>query len=188
MAFFDKSELKDLYVQAKEEAREWKENYDEYERLADNGLLDALDEGLPEVNDGSLAAALFKLPKRIVNSDLTGRAKALDADDAWITELANIYWENKIVPNANKQAPFHRKWKDAVRKSAIYGGQPIITLFSENGDYEGSDIIIPQAQDVSLEPGKVSDTDSDVIFWDVYYTKKQVRLLSEWYLRVRKSS
>jgi hypothetical protein len=51
------------------------------------------------------------------------------------------------------QATPRRKWKDAVRKSAIYGGQPIINLFTEHG----SDFIVPYAQDVKLEAGKVSD-------------------------------
>lgn len=175
MAFFERDELKSLYTESKDEALEWRRNYDEYERLADNGLMDALDPALPEVNDGSLAAALFKLPKRIVNSKLKGRAKALDVDDAWITELANIYWENKIIPNAKQDAPFHRKWKDAVRKAAIYGGQPIITIFTDHG----SDIIVPYVQDVKLEAGKVSDQASDIIWWDVYYTIKQVKDLLE---------
>lgn len=179
MAFLDQSEVHDAYVEAKTEADVWRKDYKEYERLADNGLLADLDPNLPEVNDGSLAASLFKLPKRIVSSNLTGRAKALDVDDAWITELANLQWENNIVPNANSQAPFHRKWKDAVRKAAIYGGQPIITLFVERGNYVGSDFIVPQAQDVKLEAGKVSDYDSDVIFWDVYYTQSQVKGLIE---------
>jgi len=174
MAFFDKDDLYDVYTQSKDEAYEWRRDYKEYERLADNDLLPDLDESLPEVNDGSLAASLFKLPKRIVSSKLTGRAKALDVDDAWITELANMQWENNIIPNANSQAPFHRKWKDAVRKAAIYGGQPIITLFVNNGNYTGADFIVPLATDVTLEAGKVSDYDSDVIFWDVYFTKKQV--------------
>lgn len=179
MAFFEPSELKDLYTESRDEARVWREDYHEYERLADNGLIADIDDYEPEVNDGSLSAALFKLPKRIVNSNLTGRAKALDKDDAWITELANLQWENNIIKNANSQAPFHRKWKDAVRKAAIYGGQPIITLFVENGNYTGADFIVPQAQDVTLEAGKVSDYDSDIIWWDVYYSKKQVRDMIE---------
>jgi len=179
MAFYEKDEIKEILESAISDAREWRRDYKEFERLADNGLIEDLDEFEPEVNDGSLASSLFKLPKRIVNSNLTGRAKAMDADDAWITELANIVWEEKIIPNANTQAPFHRKWKDAVRKAAIYGGQPVITLFVENGDYVGSDFIVPQAQDVFLEPGKVSDYDSDIIFWEVYYSKKQVRDMIE---------
>lgn len=180
MAFFLQEELKELYTQAKDESYEWRRDYPEYERLADNGLIDDLDESLPEINDGTLSAALFKLPKRIVNSDLVGRFKSLDADEAWITELANIYWENKIVPNANYKASWSRKWKDAVRKAAIYGSQPIISLLVDDGKGgTKADIDIPYAQDVRLEPGKVSDQDSDAIFWDVYYSEKQVRDLIE---------
>lgn len=171
----DVQKIYKVYEQAVTEGRVWKRDYPEFERLMDNGLLDDLDENLPEVNDGSLAAALFKLPKRIVNTDLKGRAKAVNRDEAWLTEIANMQWENEIIPNANSQAPFHRKWKDAVRKSAGYGGIPLITLFVERGNYTGADFIVAQAGDVHLEPGKVSDNDSDVIFWDVYFTELQLK-------------
>lgn len=175
----DPQEIKELYTQAKAEATEWKRDFDEYERLADNDLIENLDESLPEVNDGTLSAALFKLPKRIVNSNLTGRPKALDKDDAWVSELAKMQWENNIVKNANSQAPFHRKWKDAVRKAAIYGGIPIISLFVENGDYIGSDFIVGDAYDITLEPGKKSDYDSDIMFWDIYLTDMQLDKMIE---------
>ena len=175
----DDQEIYDIYTEGKQESKIWREDYHEYERLADNGLIDGLDPTLPEVNDGSLAASLYKLPKRIVSSNLKGRARSTDRDEAWLTELANIVWEEKIIPNANSQAPFIRKWKDAVRKAAIYGSVPIVTLFTERGDYTGSDFIVVQPQDVTLEPGKVSDYDSDIIFWDVYYTKQQVKDMIE---------
>ena len=171
------TEEKDLYGlldQAREESKIWRKDYHEYERLAENGLLDDLDPDLPETNDGSLAASLYKLPKRIINSSKKGRATALDTDDQWITELANMQWEKNIIPNANSQATFHRKWKDAVRKAAIYGSVPLITLFVERGTYIGADFVVAQPQDVKLEPGKVSDYDSDIFFWDVYFTKQQV--------------
>lgn len=180
MAFLVKeTEIKSMLSQSKDEAKVWHDDYPEFKRLADNDLIDDLDESLPEVNDGTLAASLFKLPKRIVNSDLTGRAKATDTDEAWITELANIVWEKQIIPNANSQAPFHRKWKDAVRKAAIYGHVPLITLFVERGKYTGADFIVGQPGDVLLEPGKVSDYDSDVFFWDVFYSKLQLEGLIE---------
>lgn len=180
MAFLTSAvDLCKLHDESKKEALVWQSGYPEYQRLADNELISDLDEALPEVNDGTLAASLYKLPKRVVSTDLTGRAKATDRDDAWVTELANIIWETKIVPNANSQAPFHRKWKDAVRKAAIYGSVPLITLFVERGKYTGSDFIVAQPQDVLLEPGKVSDYDSDVFFWEVYYSKKQLEDLLE---------
>ena len=170
----DEKDLYDLLNQAREESKIWRKDYHEYERLAENGLLDDLDPDLPETNDGSLAASLYKLPKRIINSSKKGRATALDTDDQWITELANMQWEKNIIPNANSQATFHRKWKDAVRKAAIYGSVPLITLFVERGTYIGADFVVAQPQDVKLEPGKVSDYDSDIFFWDVYFTKQQV--------------
>lgn len=170
----DENTLYELYEDAKEEGHQWKEDYPEFERLMDNGLLDTIDPDLPLVNDGSLSASLFKLPKRVVNSTLKGRAKAVDRDDAYMTELANIEWEDTIIPNANTQAPFHRKWKDAVRKAAGYGGVPLVSIFTERGNYTGADFIVVQPQDMTLEPGKVSDYDSDLFFWDVYYTKSQL--------------
>ena len=173
----DEKELYKLYTSSKSESNEWREDY--HERLADNGLLENLDPTLPETNDGTLSASLYKLPKRIIKASIKGRATATDRDDAWLTELANIRWEKKIIPNANSQAPFIRKWKDAVRKSAIYGSVPLITLFVERGNYTGADFIVAQPQDVTLEAGKVSDYDSDVIFWDVYYSKSQVEALIE---------
>ena len=179
MSFIDKDDIKSTYNESKLEAHLWRQSYPAFERLADNDLMDGMDENLPEVNDGSLAAALFKLPKRIVSSKLAGFAKAIDRDEAWINELANLTWKKEIIPHANSQAPFHRKWKDAVRKSAIYGSVPIITLFVKRGNYTGADFIVAQPQDVTLEPGKVSDYDSDVIFWDVYYTKIQLEAMIE---------
>lgn len=61
------------------------EDYHEFERIADNELIENLDPQLPEVNDGTLSASLFKLPKRIVSSNLSGQVKSLDRDEAWVT-------------------------------------------------------------------------------------------------------
>lgn len=176
--YLNEKEIFEAYEASSDEADQWRKEYPEYERLADNGLLeDDYDDELPEVNDGSLAASLFKLAKRVIKKKMAGRATATDRDDEWLTELANIYWEKKILKNAKSKASPRRKWKDAVRKAAIFGGQPIITLFVERGNYTGADFIVPYAQDVKLEAGKDSDEDSDILFWDVYYTKLGFRRL-----------
>lgn len=181
MAYLSEDEIYTAYKEACTEADQWRIDYPQYERLANNGLLDDLDENLPEVNDGSLAASLFKLAKRVIKKKLSGRAVALDSStsDAAMTELANLWWEKKILPSAKAKASPRRKWKDAVRKAAIYGGQPIITLPIEHGGTVGADFIVPYAQDVKLEAGKDSDEDSDIIFWDVYYSKLQARNMLE---------
>lgn len=179
MAFISKEELYDLYLESVQEKHVWQENYPEYERLMNNEIIADLDENLPEVNDGTLSASLYKLPKRLFNSKLTGRAKALDRDDAWLTELANIRWENEIIPNANMQAPFARKWKDAIRKSAGYGSVPLVTMFVNHGQTEGADFYVGQPQDWTLEAGKVSDYDCQVIFGDLYFTRTQLKDMIE---------
>jgi hypothetical protein len=179
LAFLDPKDLKSLYNDSKTEAHIWRADYPAFERLMNNDLMEGLDTNLPEVNDGSLSAALFKLPKRIVNKKLSGTVKAIDRDEAWLAELANLQWENEIVPNANTQAPFIRKWKDAVRKAAGYGSVPLITLSVERDGKTYTDFIVAQPQDVTLEPGKMSDYDSDAIFWDVYYTKLQLENMIE---------
>ena len=178
-AFIQPEDLKTVYEESKTEALIWREDYPAYERLADNDLMPGLDPNLPEVNDGSLAAALYKHPKRIVSNTLSGTAKAIDRDEAWVSELANLVWTKDIIPYANTQAPFLRKWKDAVRKADIYGSVPIITLFVETEGKRHADFIVGQPQDVTLESGKVSDYDSDVMFWDIYYTKLQLQNIIE---------
>jgi hypothetical protein len=179
MAFLQKSDIKSLRTESVKEARIWRVDYPSFERLADNGLMENLDPSLPEVNDGSLSASLFKLPKRIVSSKLSGTVKAIDKDEPWVSELANLVWQKDIIPFANTQAPFHRKWKDAVRKAAIYGSVPLITMFVESNGKRHADFIVGQPQDVTLEPGKVSDYDSSVKFWDIYYSKVQLESLIE---------
>lgn len=179
MAYLEGSEICEAYKLSTDEADKWREDYPEFERLMRNGLLEDLDSDLPEVNDGSLAASLFKLAKRVIRKNMGGRAVALDRDDAWLTELANLEWENNILKNAKSKASPRRKWKDAVRKAAGYGSQPIITLFVERGNYTGADFIVPYAPDVKLEAGKDSDEDSDIIFWDCYFSRLQVKNMLE---------
>ncbi len=180
MAFLKPSEIKDLYHRSVQEKVQWQSSYPTYERLMDNDLMDGLDPNLPEVNDGSLAAALFKLPKRVVSDKLSGTVKALDRDEKWLSELANLIWRNKIMPNAKTQAPFIRKLKDSVRKAAGYGSVPLITIYVEKEEGEcTTDFIVAPPQDVTLETGKVSDMDSQVIFWDVFFSESELKNMIE---------
>lgn len=178
MAYLNEDQIYEAYQESTKEADIWRIDYPEYERLADNGLMEALDENLPEVNDGSLAASLFKLAKRVIRKKLGGRAFVQDRDEDYMTEMANIEYRY-IMRHANSKASPRRKGKDAVRKAAIYGGQPIINLQVERGNYRGQDFIVPYAQDVKLEAGKDSDEDSDIIFWDIYLSDLAVQNMLE---------
>ena len=174
-------EFKAEYELAKTEAREWKREYPSFERLANNELPDDLDDNEPEANDGSLAAALFKWPKRVVPKDLTGTFKALDRNDKWVNEYAKIEYTKNILPYANTQATPRRKWIDAVRKSATFGSVPIITLLTEVNKKIVADFIVAYPTDVCMQPGKVSDNDSDYFYWDVYFSDTDIDNLIEAY-------
>lgn len=177
MQFLEVDELGGSYELAKKTARKSWLKYDEFERLANNEVRTDLPSNMPKVNDGSLAAAIRKVPKRIMAKPMTGKIKAVDRDEDWIAKLCNVILEHRIIPNANTDAPFLSKWQTAVKNAQIYGSQPIYTFFTQHGTYTGADMSVPYVRNVYLEPGKISDMASDYIFMDSYYTKLQAKRL-----------
>lgn len=173
--YLDKDELKDAYSQAEQAARQHQTNFDEYERLANNQLIGNLPANLPKVNDGSLAALLLETPMRVLSNPIEGLVRAVDRDELWVGELANILWSRFIVPNANTEASFQAKIQIALYKALIYGSQPMFTFFNQRAGYTGADFTLPYIRDVFLEAGKLSDVDSDYVFMNSYYTKLQLK-------------
>lgn len=177
MQYLNSSDLGSAYNDAQQNARRNWLKYDEIERLMNNEVRSDLPENMPKVNDGSLQAAVKKIPKRLFAKPMTGLIQAVDRDEDWIAELVNIILTKRIIPNANTDASFLRKWKLAVRNAKAYGGQPIYTFFTQHGTYTGADMSLPYVRNVYLEPGKVSDLASDFIFMDSFYTKLQLKRL-----------
>jgi hypothetical protein len=177
LQYLSKDDLASAYHDAQLSARKSWLKYDEFERLGNNEVRSDLPANMPKVNDGSLSAAIRKVPKRIIAQPLTGKIKATDRDENWVATLATIILENHIVPNANTDAPFLNKWQTALKNALIYGSQPIYTFFTQHGTYTGADMSLPYVRNVYLEPGKVSDMASDFIFMDSWYTKLQAKRL-----------
>ncbi len=172
--YLEKSDIKDAYTESKAHSKVFFEPFDEYERLSTNKIKSNLPSNYPRVNDGSLAALLDETPMRVLAQQLTGTISVTDRDEPWIKEIANIKWR-EIVQNANTQFPFFFKWQKALKKSLDYGGQPIFSFATSRGDYVGADFTLPYIRHVSIEPGKISDYDSDYLFLDTYYTKLQLK-------------
>lgn len=172
-------DLKDAYSDAQAAAKQYFEPFNEYERIASNKLRSDLPANMPKVNDGSLAALLQEAPMRVLAQMLTGKVRPTDRDEPWLTELANIIWSKKIVPNANTQAPFFNKLQIALYRALQYGSQPAFTFFTVKGSYRGADFVLPYIRDVFLEPGKASDSDSDYIFMNTWYTELQLKNLAK---------
>lgn len=182
-SFLAEDELVDAYVSAEKYAEYWFKPFDEYERIASNLPSEALPPNFPKVTDGTLSALLAETPMRIWGQLQTGRVVALnnptDKFEEWKTEVANLIWTNKIIPNANFKAPFFSKLQIALHKALTYGSQPSFTFMVNTPGYVGSDFDLPEIRNVKLEPGKVSDLDSDYVWLDRHYTKVQLRGIIE---------
>lgn len=172
--YVEKADYAKKYADAQRNSRQYFENFDEYERIANNKLNPKTSKELPKVNDGSLAALLIETPMRVLAQMPTGVVKVTDSDEGWFKALADVVWTNTIVPNANTQADLFTKIRIALYRALQYGAQPIYSFFTVRGDYKGADCSLPYVRDVYLEPGKVSDEDSDYIFMDTYYTTMQI--------------
>lgn len=152
------------------------EPMDEWERIARNLPHPGIDKSMPKVTDGTLAALIQEQPKRVIQQIPTGKVKS---DDEWLNIVAGFIYEHEILPNANSQAALIQKCWAAISKSLTYGSQPALVQFINRGDYFGTDFTLPYAKDVLLEPGKLSDKDSNVIFLRSWYQPNQIDAIIE---------
>lgn len=177
MQYLQPEDLGGAYLDSQSAARKQWLKYDEIERLMNGEVRSDLPANMPKVNDNTLAATLKKIPKRLFAKPMTGTVKATDRNENWVGLLAQTIWTQRIIPNANTDASFLRKWKQAVKNAKGYGSQPIYTFFTQHGTYTGADFSLPYVRNVYLEPGKISDLASDYIFMDSFYTKLQLKRL-----------
>lgn len=147
----------------------------EYERIARNQPFPGLDKAYPRVTDGTTSSVIEKTPRRILQQTPTGVAKSPALD--WLTPFAGFILTDRIIPNANSQFPFLQKCQIAISKALTYGSQPAYIPFVNRGKYFGSDMILPYIKDVFLEPGKLSDTDSNYILMRSWYQPRDIKAI-----------
>jgi hypothetical protein len=182
-AFLLENELSDSLEASKKWSDTWFEPFDEYERLDGNQPSPELPEHYPKVTDGTASGLGEEEVMRVWGQLQTGRVVSSPLDGAdfaeWKTAIVDTYWVNKIIPNANTDAKFFEKVKLADEKSGLYGSQPLFVFPVSNGDYTGSDFILPYIRDVKLEPGKPTDRSCSYIWLARHYTKLALRRIIE---------
>lgn len=144
---------------------------DEYERLARNRPHPGIAKNLPKITDGTLAALIQEQPKRIIQQIPTGKIKA---NSKWLELVGGFILSHEIIPNSNQVAALIQKCWAVTSKTLTYGAQPAFVQFINRGEYFGTDFTLPYVKDVFLEPGKLSDRDSNVIFMRAYYQPSQI--------------
>lgn len=173
--YLEASELKTAYQEAERWTKDWQKPFNEYERIAGNRISKELSKNMPRVNDGSLAASLLETPMQVLPMMQSGKFTPMIRKESWLTEIANIIWKTRIVPNANTQAAFFDKEQIALYRALKYGAQPRYNFFVSNENYTGSDWSLPYIKNLKLEPGKYSVDDCDYVFLDIYFTKLQLK-------------
>ena len=169
--FIKAEDLYGKYSDAKTFMLPLHEPLDEFERIARNKPHPGIAKNLPKVTDGTLAALIQEQPKRIVQQIPTAK---VNSDSDWMNILGGWVLEHEIIPNANQVAALIQKSWSMISKALTYGSQPAFVQFVNRGDYIGTDFTLPYIKDVLLEPGKLSDRDSNVIFLRSWWTKGQI--------------
>lgn len=149
--------------------------FPEFRRIANNQPHPGLDAAYPKVTDGTTAAIIAKTPKRIVQQIPTGKIKS-DQDD-YLSIVAEYIFTQRIIPNANHQFALIQKWWTVISRGLALGSCPFYTPFLNRGDYFGTDLAIPLNEDVFLEPGKISDKDSNFIFMRAWYQPRDIEAI-----------
>lgn len=147
------------------------EAFEEFERIARNRPHPGIAKNLPKVTDGTLAALIQEQPKRVIQQIPTGK---VTGTNKWINILGTYILEEEIIPNANSQAALIQKCWALISKCLTYGSQPTFTQFINKGEYFGTDFTLPYIKDVLLEPGKLSDRDSNTMYLRTWWTENQI--------------
>ena len=169
--YIKETDVIDAYEAAKKAMAPIFQPLDEFERIARNKPHPGIAKELPKVTDGTLASLIQETPKRIIQQIPTGKVVS---DDDWLNLVAGFILEHEILPNANSVAALIQKCWTMTSKALIYGAQPVFTQFIQRGEYFGTDFTLPYVKDVLLEPGKLSDRDSCVIFLRSWFTDSQI--------------
>lgn len=148
--------------------------FDEFERIARNRPHPGIGKGLPKVTDGTLSGLIQEQPKRIIQQIPTG---SVVSHNDWLDIMAGYIFENEILPNSNLQAALIQKCWAMASKALTYGAQPIFVQFVNRDGYVGTDFSLPYVKDVLLEPGKLSDKDSNCILMRSWYRANDIDLI-----------
>lgn len=173
--YLEDNELKDAYDTASVVAQKYFEPFDEYERLASNRIRKDIPKHFPRVNDGTLAAFLPEVAKRVFDELYTGRFTSLDRDEAWLIELINILWNRVIIPGAETDADFYTKMWNLHYRAEQHGAASAFQFFTESDNYTGADMTVDYIRDIYLEPYKKSDLASRYIWRLAYFSKLDLK-------------
>lgn len=147
----------------------------EYERIARNKPHGSIPREYPRTTDGTTASIIRKTPHRIIQQLPTGRV--ISEKDDWLSVVASFIYQKKIIPQANEGYALLQKCWTVVEKFLTFGYCPTYAPFVEHGGYFCTDLRLPYWGDIFVQPGKLSDADSNYLFMRSWWQTKDIEAL-----------
>lgn len=159
------------------------DKFHEYERLARNKPHGSIPREYPKTTDGTTASIIRKTPHRIIQQLPTGTVKS-DRDD-WLSIVASFIYTHRIIPSANEDYSLLQKCWQVVERFLTFGYCATYAPFVEHGGYFCTDLRLPYWGDIFIQPGKLSDTDSNYMFLRSWWQTKDIEALIEGQSKVK---
>lgn len=147
----------------------------EYERIARNKPHASIPKEYPKTTDGTTASIIRKTPHRIIQQLPTGNVIS-DTND-WLSIVASFIYTKRIIPNANEGYALLQKSWNVVERFLTFGFCPTYAPFVNRGGYFCTDLRLPYWGDIFMQPGKLSDDDSNYIFMRSWWQTKDIDAL-----------
>lgn len=161
------------------------DKFPENERIARNLPHASIPKEYPKTTDGTTASIIRKTPHRVIQQTPTGKVKSVTDD--WLAVVAEFIYTTKILPNANEGYGLLPKCWSVVENSLTFGSCATYTPFVEHyGEYY-PDLRLPYWGDVFVQPGKLSDTNSNYVFLRSWWQTEDIDALIESQSKIDKS-
>lgn len=162
------------------------DKFQEYERIAANKPHASIPKEYPKTTDGTTASIIRKTPHRIIQQIPTG--KVISAKNDWLSVVAEFIFLNKIIPNANEDYALIQKCWQVVERSLTFGFCGTYVPFVKHGEYFCTDLRLIYWGDLAIQPGKLSDADSNYVFMRSWWQTKDIDALIETQKKLDKKS
>lgn len=160
-------------------SQQWTEgltdNFPEYERLSRNKPHPKIPKEYPKTTDGTTASIIRKTPHRIIQQLPTG--KVVSETNDWLSVVAEFIYTEKIIKNANEGYALLQKCWQVVERFLGFGFCATYAPFVQRNGYFCTDLRLPYWGDIFVQPGKLSDDDSNYIFLRSWWQTKDIDAL-----------
>ena len=186
-SYLKEDNLLSTYTASKEYTESLTTPFPEFERIARNRPKKNIDPRYPKTTDGTTAATLRKLGKRVVQQLPTGVVET-DDDNAWLPIVAGFIYLNKILPYANLEYDLIQKCWQVIEKGATFGATATYTPFINHDGYFCPDLTLPYWGDTFIQAGKKSGYDCKYVLLRSWWQPEDIDALIDQEKKLKKQA